>query len=130
MACVVLLLLFWDDGEEGQRLCAAGVDERVTMPLGAIVALAGGEAFLAVIKEAVCFAANDEDNLAVGSMAVEAYRAAHVEPSTHNLVRSVVERTEHRVTQPAFELRVGDFCYFVKVDNHSVCIVWWLFCFV
>lgn len=100
------------------------------MPFGAVVALTSGEAFLAVIKEAVCFAANDEDNLAVGGMAVEAYGTADVEPSAHNLVGSVVEGSEHRVALSALELRVGDFCYFVKVDNHSVCIVWWLFCFV
>ncbi len=94
------------------------------MPFGAVVALAGGEPLLAVVIKAAGFAADNEDNLAVGGMAVEAYGTADVEPSAHNLVGSVVEGSEHRVALSALELRVGDFCYFVEVYYHCLCVDW------
>jgi hypothetical protein len=65
--------LLRNDGEKSQRLGSAGVDKGVAVSLGAVVALSGDEAFLAVVVETSGLPTEYIDNLAVGLVAVVAY---------------------------------------------------------
>ncbi len=82
------------------------------------MALSRSELFLAVVEKASCFAAEDEDNLAVGLVLVIADGATHLEPSTHNLVLPVVESAEQCVALATLELRIGDFFYLIEIYYH------------
>ena len=110
--------MFRDDGEIGQGFGGRGVDEAVAVAFGAVVALAGGEAFLAVVVEATGVAAEDVDDLAAGLVGVVADGAAGHEASAHNLVDAVEEGTAAGLPFPTLEAGDDGFFYLVEIDFH------------
>ena len=89
------------------------------MAFGAVVALAGGEAFLAVVVEATGVAAEDVDDFAAGLVGMVADGAAGHEASAHDLVDAVEEGTAAGLPFPTLEAGGDGFFYLVEVDFHE-----------
>ena len=89
------------------------------MSFGAVVAVAGCEAFLAIVVEASRDARCDEDNLAVRLVLVVTDGATDIKIPNHNLVLSVKKYLRYGVAIAALELRHDVLLYFLEVYNHG-----------
>lgn len=90
------------------------------MSFGAVMAVAGCEAFLAIVVETTCNARCDEDNLAVSLVLVVTDGATDIKMPGHNLVLSVKKYLRYGVAIAALELRHDVLLYVLEIYNHGL----------